>query len=83
MIVLAPDFMTKIGKKAAQDFFCAVSKVVDRVKTVVLMVRKKKYIKDHKGYGSAARSEVAYGDSSSHNCGGAVRWCYRKSRDRT
>jgi hypothetical protein len=26
--------MTKIGKKAAQDFFCAVSKVFDRVKTV-------------------------------------------------
>jgi hypothetical protein len=25
--------MTKIGKKAAQDFFGAVSKVVDRVKT--------------------------------------------------
>jgi hypothetical protein len=28
LIVLAPDFMTKIGKKAAQDFFCAVSKVL-------------------------------------------------------
>jgi hypothetical protein len=28
--------MTKIGKKAAQDFFCAVSKVFDRVKTVSL-----------------------------------------------
>jgi hypothetical protein len=26
--------MTKIGKKAGQDFFCAVSKVFDRVKTV-------------------------------------------------
>jgi hypothetical protein len=29
--------MTKIGKKAAQDFFCAVSKVFDRVKTVALV----------------------------------------------
>ena len=28
--------MTKIGKKAAQDFFGAVSKVFDRVKTVAL-----------------------------------------------
>ena len=36
LIVLAPDFMTKIGKKAAQDFFGAVSKVFDRVKTVAL-----------------------------------------------
>ena len=36
MIVLAPDFMTKIGKKAVQDFFCTVSKVFDRVKTVAL-----------------------------------------------
>jgi hypothetical protein len=43
LIVLAPDVMTKIGNKAAQDFVCAVSKVVDRVKTVALyMVRKKK-----------------------------------------
>jgi hypothetical protein len=42
--------MTKIGKKAAQDFFCAVSKVFDRVKTVALMVCKKnKNKKDHKG----------------------------------
>ena len=41
--------MTKIGKKAAQDFFCAVSKVVDRVKTVALWSAKKIYIKDHKG----------------------------------
>jgi hypothetical protein len=50
LIVLAPDFMTKIGKKAAQDFFCAVSKVFDRVKTVALWSAKKyKYIKDHKG----------------------------------
>ena len=58
MIVLAPDFMTKIGKKAAQDFFCAVSKVFDRVKTVALWSAKKKKIKKKrtiKGYGSAAR----------------------------
>jgi hypothetical protein len=44
--------MTKIGKKAAQDFFGAVSKVVDRVKTVALWSAKKYiyiYIKDHKG----------------------------------
>ena len=55
MIVLAPDFMTKIGKKAAQDFFCAVSKVYDRVKTVALWSAKKKEIKRTiKGYGSAA-----------------------------
>ena len=33
LIVLAPDFMTTIGKKAAEDFFCAVSKVFDRVNT--------------------------------------------------
>jgi hypothetical protein len=32
--------MTKIGKKAAQDFFCAVSRVFDRVKTVALLVLK-------------------------------------------
>jgi hypothetical protein len=37
LIALSPDFMTKIGKKAAQDFFCAVSKVFDRVKTVALL----------------------------------------------
>jgi hypothetical protein len=36
--------MTKIGKKAAQNFFGAVSKVVDRVKTVALWSAKKKYI---------------------------------------
>ena len=41
LIVLAPDFMTKIGKKAVQDFFCAVSKVFDRVKTVALWSAKK------------------------------------------
>ena len=41
LIVLAPDFMTKIGKKAAQDFFGAISKVFDRVKTVALWSAKK------------------------------------------
>ena len=56
MIVLAPDFMTKIGKKAAQNFFCAVSKVFDRVKTVALWSAKKlkKIKRTIKGYGSAA-----------------------------
>ena len=50
MIVLAPDFMTKIGKKAAQDFFWAV---FDRVKTVALWSAKKNKIKRTiKGYGS-------------------------------
>jgi hypothetical protein len=33
--------MTKNGKKAAQDFFFAVSKVFDRVKTVALLSAKK------------------------------------------
>jgi hypothetical protein len=33
--------MTKIGKKAAQDFFSAVLKVFDRVKTVALWSAKK------------------------------------------
>jgi hypothetical protein len=47
--------MTKIGKKAAQDFFCAVSKVFDKVKTVALWSAKKIKIKRTiKGYGSAA-----------------------------
>jgi hypothetical protein len=52
--------MTKIGKKAAQDFFCAISKVFDRVKTVGSpMVRKKNKIKRTiKGYGSAANCAV-------------------------
>ena len=66
MIVLAPDFMTKICKKAVQHFHCAVSKVFDRVKSVALWsanIRKlaKPKGKDHnlhkpydKGYGSAA-----------------------------
>ena len=56
MIVLAPDFMTKIGKKAAEDFHRAVSKVFDRVKSVALWSANiRKLAKDHKGYGSAAR----------------------------
>jgi hypothetical protein len=45
--------MTKIGKKAAQDFFCAVSKVFDRVKTVALWSAKNKIKRTIKGYGSA------------------------------
>ena len=56
MIVLAPDFMTKICKKAAQDFHRAFSKVFDRVKSVALWSANiRKLAKDHKGYGSAAR----------------------------
>jgi transposase len=52
LIVLAPDFMTKICKKAAQHFHCAVSKVFD-------MVHKyQKTGQDHKGNGSAATSTV-------------------------
>ena len=55
MIVLAPDFMTKICKKAAQDFNRAVSKVFYRVKPVALWSANiRKLVKDHKGYGSAA-----------------------------
>ena len=55
MIVLAPDFITKICKKAAQDFHRAVLKVFDRVKSVALWSANiRKLAKDHKGYGSAA-----------------------------
>ena len=55
MIVLAPDFMTTICKKAAQDFHRAVSKVFDMVKSVALWSANiRKLAKDHKGYGSAA-----------------------------
>ena len=50
-MVLAPDFMTKICKKAAQHFHCAVSKIFDRVKSSANI---RKLAKDHKGYGSAA-----------------------------
>ena len=56
MIVLAPDFMTKICKKAAQHFHGAVSKVFDRVKSVALWsanIRKLAKGKDH-NYGSTA-----------------------------
>jgi hypothetical protein len=35
-------FHDKIGKKEAQDFFCAFSKVFDRVKTVALWSAKEK-----------------------------------------
>jgi hypothetical protein len=45
--------MTKIGKKAGQDFFSAVSKVFDRVKTVALWSAKKINKRTIKGYGSA------------------------------
>ena len=55
LIVLAPDFMTKICKKAAQHFLCAVSKVFDRVKSVALWSANiRKLAEDHKAYGSAA-----------------------------
>jgi hypothetical protein len=48
--------MTKMCKKAAQDFHRAVSKVFDRVKSVALWSANiRKLAKDHKGYGSAAR----------------------------
>ena len=61
MIVLAPNFMTKICKKAAQHFHCAVSKVIDRVKSIALWSASiRKLAKDHKGYGSAANSSVKY-----------------------
>ena len=47
--------MTKICKKAVQDFHHAVSKVFDRVKSVALWSANiRKLAKDHKGYGSAA-----------------------------
>jgi hypothetical protein len=55
LIVLAPDFTTKICKKAAQDFHRAVSRVFDRVKSVALWSANiRKLAKDHKGYGSSA-----------------------------
>ena len=55
MIVLAPDFMAKFAKKAAQHFHRAVSKVFDRVKSVALWFANiRKLAKDHKSYGSAA-----------------------------
>jgi hypothetical protein len=52
--------MTKVCKKVAQYFHCAVSKVFDRVKSVALWSANiRKLAKDHKGYGSAAKREVA------------------------
>ena len=49
------------GKKAAQHFHCAVSKVFDRVKSVALWSANiRKLVKDHKGYGSAASSVAEY-----------------------
>jgi hypothetical protein len=48
-------YVTKICKKAAQDFHRAVSKVFDRVKSVALWSANiRKLTKDHTGYGSAA-----------------------------
>jgi hypothetical protein len=52
--------MTKICKKAAQDFHRTVSKVFDRVKSVALWSANiRKLAKDHKGYGSAASECIA------------------------
>ena len=52
--------MTKICKKVAQHFHCAVSKVFDRVKSVALWSANiRKLAKDHKGYGSAANISLA------------------------
>ena len=61
MIVLAPDFMTTICKKAAQNFHRTVSKVFDRVKSVALWSANiRKLTKDHKGYGSAATLDTPW-----------------------
>ena len=60
MIVFAPDFMTKICKKTAQHFHCAVSKVFDRVKSANI----RKLAKDHKGYGSPANTCITIITSS-------------------
>jgi hypothetical protein len=58
LIVLAPDFMTNICKKAAKDFHCVVYKVFDKVKSVALWSANiRKLAKDHKGYDSAAKSK--------------------------
>jgi hypothetical protein len=49
--------MTKIGEKAAQDFHRAVSKVLDRVKSVALWSANiRKLAKEHKSYGSTANT---------------------------
>ena len=51
LLFLAAEGMTKICKKAAQHFHCAVSKVFDRVKSVALWSANiRKLAKDHKGY---------------------------------
>ena len=68
MIVLAPDFMTKICKKAAQHFHCAESKVFTIEKSVALWSANIyiKNNKDLKSYGSAASvyaREVTYEDN--------------------
>ena len=48
-------------KNVAQDFFCAVSKVFDRVKTVALWYAKRIITKRTiKGYGSAANDGHVY-----------------------
>ena len=50
--------MTKICKKAAQHFHCAV--LSDRVKSVALWSANiRKLTKDHKGYGTAATPHKA------------------------
>ena len=54
MIVLAPNFMTKICKKVAQHFHCTVSKVVKSVALWSANIRKLAKEQVHKGYGSAA-----------------------------
>ena len=62
LIVLAPDSMANICKKAAQHFHSAVSKVFDRVKSVALWSANiRKLAKHHKGYGSAANDECTAG----------------------
>jgi hypothetical protein len=48
--------MTKIGKKAAQDFFGAVSKVFDSENRSPMVRKKNKIKRTIKGYGSAART---------------------------
>ena len=55
LIVLAPDFMTKICKK--KHFYCAESKVFTIEKSLALWsgnIKKTKQNKDLKSYGSAA-----------------------------
>jgi hypothetical protein len=69
LIFLAPDLMTKICKKAAQDFHRAVSKVFDRVKSVALWSANiRKLAKDHKVYGSAAKAEQSQCSENRYLC---------------